>query len=215
MAESKFNELQFYIIFFVIFLLISNLGTSQMVRQQTSTGTMPVMAMLTPALVQLGLVFLIIWAAKSGGNSLSDIGLKTYSWWIDCLIGIGLLAFLLFTVPWLDRFLVDILHLNEIGMSEVTFSPVWVVSGVIIGIAEELIFRGYGYTILTKYVGHLWISLLVVSLLFGLEHCYKGSAGVAQTFVIALIANGVFIWRKSLIPVAIAHAGMVILLPIV
>jgi hypothetical protein len=104
MAESKFNELQFYIIFFVIFLLISNLGTSQMVRQQTSTRTMPVMAMLTPALVQLGLVFLIIWAAKSGGNSLSDIGLKTYSWWIDCLIGIGLLAFLLFTVPWLDRF---------------------------------------------------------------------------------------------------------------
>ena len=215
MAESKFNELQFYIIFFVIFLLISNLGTSQMVRQQTSTGTMPVMAMLTPALVQLGLVFLIIWAAKSGGNSLSDIGLKTYSWWIDCLIGIGLLAFLLFTVPWLDRFLVDILHLNEIGMSEVTFSPVWVVSGVIIGIAEELIFRGYGYTILTKYVGHLWISLLVVSLLFGLEHCYKGSAGVAQTFVIALIANGVFICRKSLIPIAIAHAGMVILLPII
>jgi membrane protease YdiL (CAAX protease family) len=215
MAESKFNELQFYIIFFVIFLLISNLGTSQMVRQQTSTGTMPVMAMLTPALVQLGLVFLIIWAAKSGGNSLSDIGLKTYSWWIDCLIGIGLLAFLLFTVPWLDRFLVDILHLNEIGMSEVTFSPVWVVSGVIIGIAEELIFRGYGYTILTKYVGHPWISLLVVSLLFGLEHCYKGSAGVAQTFVIALIANGVFIWRKSLISIAIAHAGMVILLPII
>jgi membrane protease YdiL (CAAX protease family) len=215
MAESKFNELQFYIIFFVIFLLISNLGTSQMVRQQTSTGTMPVMAMLTPALVQLGLVFLIIWAAKSGGNSLSDIGLKTYSWWIDCLIGIGLLAFLLFTVPWLDRFLVDILHLNEIGMSEVTFSPVWVVSGVIIGIAEELIFRGYGYTILTKYVGHPWISLLVVSLLFGLEHCYKGSAGVAQTFVIALIANGVFIWRKSLISIAIAHSGMVILLPII
>jgi membrane protease YdiL (CAAX protease family) len=100
-------------------------------------------------------------------------------------------------------------------MSEVTFSPVWGVSGVIIGIAEELIFRGYGYTILTKYVGHPWISLLVVSLLFGLEHCYKGSAGVAQTFVIALIANGVFIWRKSLIPIAIAHAGMVILLPII
>ena len=215
MAESRFNELQFYIIFFVVFLLMSNLGTSQMVRQQTSTGTMPVAAMLTPALVQLGLVFLITWAAKSGGNSLSDIGFKTYSWWIDCLIGIGLLAFLLFTAPWLDRFLVGILHLNEIGMSEVTFSPVWVVSGVIIGIAEELVFRGYGYTILTKYVGHPWISLLAVSLLFGLEHCYKGSAGVAQTFAVALIANGVFIWRKSLIPIAIAHAGMVILLPII
>ena len=215
MAKSKFNELQFYIIFFVIFLLISNFNTSQMIRQETSTGTMPVIAMLMPAIIQLGLVFLIIWAARSGGNSLSDIGFKTYSWWIDCLIGIGLLAFLLFTVPWLDRFLVDILHLNAIGMGEVTFSPVWVMSGVIIGIAEELIFRGYGYTVLKKYVKHWWIALLVVSLLFGLEHCYKGSASVAQTFVIALIANGVFIWRKSLIPIAIAHAGMVILLPIV
>jgi len=100
-------------------------------------------------------------------------------------------------------------------MSEVPFSPVWVVSGVIIGTAEELIFRGYGYTVLKKYVKHWWISLLVVSLIFDLEHCYKGSAGVAQTFVIALIANGVFIWRKSLIPIAIAHAGMVILLPII
>lgn len=122
---------------------------------------------------------------------------------------------MLFTVPWLDRFLIDILHLNAIGMGEVTFSPVWVVSGVIIGIAEGLIFRGYGYTVLKKYVKHWWIALLVVSLLFSLEHCYKGSAGEAQTFVIALIANGVFIWGKSLIPVAIAHAGMVILLPIV
>lgn len=215
MAKSKFNELQFYIIFFVIFLLVSNFGTSQMMRQDTSTGTMPVIAILTPALVQLGLVFLIIWAARSGGNSLSDIGFKTYSWWVDCLIGIGLLAFLLFTVPWLDRFLVDILHLEAIGISEVPFSPVWVVSGVIIGLSEELIFRGYGYTVLKKYVKHWWIALLVVSLLFGLEHCYKGSAGVAQTFAIALIANSVFIWRKSLIPVAIAHAGMVILLPIV
>jgi membrane protease YdiL (CAAX protease family) len=215
MAKSKFNELQFYIIFFVIFLLISNFGTSQMMRQETSTGTMPVIAMLMPAIIQLGLVFLIIWAARSGGNSLSEIGFKTYSWWIDCLIGIGLLAFLLFTVPWLDRFLVDILHLNAIGMGEVTFSPVWVVSGVIIGIAEELIFRGYGYTVLKKYIKHWWIALLVVSLLFGLEHCYKGLAGVAQTFVLALIANGVFIWRKSLIPVAIAHVGVVILLPIV
>jgi membrane protease YdiL (CAAX protease family) len=154
MAKSKFNELQFYIIFFVIFLLISNFGTSQMMRQETSTGTMPVIAMLMPAIIQLGLVFLIIWAARSGGNSLSEIGFKTYSWWIDCLIGIGLLAFLLFTVPWLDRFLVDILHLNAIGMGEVTFSPVWVVSGVIIGIAEELIFRGYGYTVLKKYIKH-------------------------------------------------------------
>jgi len=99
MAKSKLNELQFYIIFFVIFLLISNFGTSQMMRQETSTGTMPVIAILTPAIVQLGLVLLIVWAAKSGGNSLSDIGFKTYSWWIDCLIGIGLLAFLLFTVP--------------------------------------------------------------------------------------------------------------------
>ncbi len=79
-AKSKFNELQFYIIFFVIFLLISNLGTSQMMRQETSTGTMPVVAVLTPALVQLSLVFLIIWAAKSEGNSLLDIGFKTYSW---------------------------------------------------------------------------------------------------------------------------------------
>jgi membrane protease YdiL (CAAX protease family) len=215
MAKSKFNELQFYVIFFVVFLLISNFGTSQMIRQETGTETMPVIAVLMPAIIQLGLVFLIIWAAKSAGNSLSDIGFKTYSWWIDCLIGVGLLAFLVFTVPWLDRFLVDILHLTEIGMSKVTFSPVWVLSGVIIGIAEELIFRGYGYTILRKYVKHWWISLLVVSLMFGLEHCYKGSAGVAQAFVIALIANGVFIWRKSLIPVAIAHAGMVILLPII
>lgn len=79
MAKSKFNELQFYIIFFVIFLLIRNFGTSQMIRQETSTGTMPVIAILTPALVQLGLVFLIIWAARSGGNSLSDIDFKTYS----------------------------------------------------------------------------------------------------------------------------------------
>ena len=215
MAKSKFNELQFFIIFFVIFLLISNLGTSQMLQQESSMGTMPAVAVLTPAIVQLALIFLIIWAAKSGGNSLQDIGFKTYSWWIDCLIGIGLLFFLLFTVPRLDVFLVDVLHLNEVAIGGAPFSPLWVVSGVIIGIAEELIFRGYGYTILKKYVKRWWISLLVVSILFGLEHLYKGSAGVAQTFIIALIANVVFIWRKSLIPIVIAHVGMIILMPFI
>lgn len=216
MKNSKFNELQFYVIFFTIFLIVSNFVTSQMLYQEEpGTGMMPVNSVLIPALIQIALVFLVIWAAKHGGNSLKDIGFRTYSWWQDCIIGLGIFVFLFITVPRLHEFLVNVLHLSEFGLSKIPFSPLWVVSAMVIGVAEELIFRGYGYTVLNKYLKRPWIAVLIVSALFGAEHFYRGSAGAAQTFIIALIANGIFIWRKSLIPVTIAHAAMNIIMPLI
>jgi len=43
--------------------------------------------------------------------------------------------------------------------------------------------------------------------MFAMWHLYHGSAGVVEAVIIALVFNEVFIWRKSLIPIAIAHAG--------
>lgn len=183
-------------------------------QEETGTGVMPASSTLVPAGVQIAIVFLIIWAARRGGNSLKDIGFRTYSWWRDCLIGLGVLALLFFTVPRLHDGLVNVLHLSEVGLTEIPFSALWVVSAIIIGVAEELVFRGYGYTVLNKYVKRSWASVLIVSAMFGAEHLYQGSAGAVQTFTIALIANGIFIWRKSLIPVAIPHAAMTILMPL-
>ncbi len=193
MKKSKFNELNFYIIFFTIFLIVSNFATSQMLRQETETGMMPVSSMLIPAGIQIALVFLIIWAVKRGGNSLKYIGFRSYSWWKDCLIGSGALVFLFFVVPWLHEFLVSIIRLSEVGVGKISFSAVWVISATAIGVAEEIIFRGYGYTILNKYVKRPLVCVLIVSAIFGAEHLYQGFAGAVQTFMIALFANSIFI----------------------
>ncbi len=79
MTRSRLNELRFYIIFFVIFLLISSFGASQMMQQERSSGTMPITGIMMPAIVQLGLIFLITCPANGAGNSLSDIVFKPYS----------------------------------------------------------------------------------------------------------------------------------------
>jgi membrane protease YdiL (CAAX protease family) len=214
LENSKFNELLFYIIFFSIFLIVANTIVSQTFHQkETASGMMPVSSMLIPAVIQIALIFLIIFAAKLGGNSLKDIGFKTYSWWKDCLVGLGAFTVWFFVIPWLDKFFIGFVHLSKVGVSEVSFSIFWVLSATAFGLAEEIIFRGYGYTVLNKYVNSPWISILIVSVMFGAVHLYQGTAVAVELFIIAIMLNYIFIWRGSLIPIIMGHVAMDIIAP--
>jgi membrane protease YdiL (CAAX protease family) len=86
----------------------------------------------------------------------------------------------------------------------------WLLLCITAGIVEEFVFRGYLLqqfsSIGTSNKGHLWLGVLVSSLLFGSAHGYEGIGGM-----IAITAYGAMfcilaIKRKSLRPGMMAHA---------
>ena len=180
LKRHKFKELRFYVVFFTIYIVLNNLMAYQIWHQGTAESeTLPETSLFMITGTQVALFFAVIFAAKRGGNSLKGIGFGTSSWWKGCLVGLGIMAFWLLVSPWLYRFLVVVLHLPDIPIAESPFSPLWVITSIIIAIGEETVWRGYGYNILNKYVKRPWIFALV---------------GI---FLFALILNSVFIWRKN------------------
>jgi membrane protease YdiL (CAAX protease family) len=76
---------------------------------------------------------------------------------------------------------------------------------LMIGAYEESFFRGFALPRLKRVFGSWPLAVLIASVCFTLLHAYQGIAGMVSVFMISLAFGGVFVWRKSLLPVVIAH----------
>jgi len=87
----------------------------------------------------------------------------------------------------------------------------WLVIVLLAPFAEELFFRGSLMPQITEWFkGNVWISLAVVSLLFGVFHWLVYLQGALTTQIISAMLFGAFvgiltIWRKSTLPAMIVH----------
>jgi membrane protease YdiL (CAAX protease family) len=202
-----------FIVWLLVFGLILFLSISTAIfgqQEKVFTEWSPSFALLAIAGNQIIYLFLAIVLTRIFKNPLSEIGFRTSSWWRDVLIGIGT-YFFLFAVSTLLEFLPSI---NEfVGfknpdygwMLEPEYKYLLISIPFLAGICEETFFRGYGYTVLNKNLKKPLLSVLIVSLIFALGHSYQGPDGILRNFIWAMIINGVFIWRKSLLPVILAH----------
>jgi membrane protease YdiL (CAAX protease family) len=87
----------------------------------------------------------------------------------------------------------------------------WVGVSVSAGICEEVVFRGYfqrQFAVLTR---SRWIALFLQAALFGISHGYQGLEACAKIAVFGALYGLVALWRGSLRPGMIAHAGSDIL----
>lgn len=75
---------------------------------------------------------------------------------------------------------------------------------ILVILSEELLFRSLWVGGMSVFVSP-WILALVGSFLFGLMHNVQGRLGMVITGVVGFILSVLFIWRGSLLPVAIAH----------
>ncbi len=74
----------------------------------------------------------------------------------------------------------------------------WVVGGLI----EEILFRGFLITRLSRLfkninIGH-WFAIVLTSLTFGFSHLYQGWSGVISTSLIALLFGLIFIVEQNI-----------------
>jgi hypothetical protein len=82
----------------------------------------------------------------------------------------------------------------------------WVILSISAGICEELTFRGYLLQQFSRASRHVWIGVVVSSLLFGVAHGYEGASGMIAITIYGALFCMLTITRGSLRPGMMAHA---------
>ena len=73
------------------------------------------------------------------------------------------------------------------------------------GIAEEVFYRGYAIERIEALTGNRAIAAAVPLLIFAGSHFSQGCAGILITFVIGAIATAIYLWKRNLLILIIAH----------
>ena len=87
----------------------------------------------------------------------------------------------------------------------------WVGVSVSAGICEELVFRGYFQRQFEVFTRSKWIALFLQAALFGISHVYQGAEAGVKIAIFGALYGVLALWRRSLRPGMIAHAGSDIL----
>ena len=73
------------------------------------------------------------------------------------------------------------------------------------GIAEEVFYRGYAIERIEALTGSRAIAAAVPLVIFAGSHFSQGAAGIFITFVIGAIATAIYLWKRNLLILIIAH----------
>lgn len=130
-------------------------------------------------MVTLAIAIGVPWLVKRHRTSRADIGLDRLPSWADILITpAGLVIYFIMSsllillatniLPWFDANQVQDTGFDKLSQ-RYEYIMAFATLVVIAPIAEEILFRGYLYGKLKKYVP-VWIAVLATSLLFGFVH---------------------------------------------
>lgn len=79
------------------------------------------------------------------------------------------------------------------------------VLAVIVGISEEIIFRGFLYTYLQDWGMHAALSFIIVNIIFGLAHYHQGKSAVWDTMLLGFCLGQLYIASGSLLLPIVFH----------
>jgi membrane protease YdiL (CAAX protease family) len=83
----------------------------------------------------------------------------------------------------------------------------WIGLSVSAGVCEEAIFRGYFQKQFEVLLRSKWIALISQAILFGISHGYQGLEACLKIALFGALYGLFALWRESLLPGMIAHAG--------
>lgn len=95
------------------------------------------------------------------------------------------------------------------GMPEIT-SPVWnwvdlTLGLLLVAICEELVFRGFLHTFISRYTKNAWVIVVISSVAFGLIHWSLGMQAVIITAIIGAVFMVAYLRTRSLPAIMLAH----------
>src|SRR5262245_37125249 len=82
----------------------------------------------------------------------------------------------------------------------------WVVASLSAGFCEELVYRGFGITVLRARGLSVWLAVALPTISWVLVHGVGGALMFVPHFIVGLLFAGLFLWRRSLAPVMFVHA---------
>lgn len=160
--------------------------------------------------IQLLTLLMILVAVKLEHVGLRDLGFRNWNRWtipqaIGFLIGANALLWVLQLV------LLDTAPESLPGFAQMlpetdTERMVWLLLAVTVAFSEEMVFRGYLLTRISRLSrGHLWLAAIISSAAFASGHLYQGVGGFILVFIYGLLFVGLFAVTGSLYPGIIAH----------
>ncbi len=165
-------------------------------------------AMALGQLPRIGLYLFVIYAS---GDPLSQFGLRRITWPRD-LFWAGAAGAMIFILYWVDYS--GISHVSPfVGKPWHAYgrglAPVWLLGlcNLLVGLAEELAFRGYLIPRLEELLKSTWMAVIIQALFFGLVHSYEGFRGMVVTALFGLIMGVTFTRVRSIWPLALVHAA--------
>jgi len=99
---------------------------------------------------------------------------------------------------------------SELGGMPTIISPIWnwidlTIGLLLVGIFEELVFRGYVHTLLTRYTRNPAAIVIISSVAFGLIHWSLGLRAVLITSMIGAVFMIAYLKTRSLPSIMLAH----------
>lgn len=117
----------------------------------------------------------------------------------------------IFLNPIIENITDSKIDLSAVDLSSVWAYLTWIVVGFVLGgLLEEILFRGFLITRISKFLTASKIrdllALIITSILFGLCHLYQGWSGVISTGIIGFIFGIIFLaFHKNLWYAILTH----------
>jgi uncharacterized protein len=161
--------------------------------------------------VEVFLVWFVMIGVKARGYRLPDVVGRRWPNLIyasaDILLAAGTAALLRFSNPilyyFLGRWASNTGFLLPKTLSE---SIARIAVSLAAGFCEETVYRGYLQRQFWSLTRSLPLALVLQAIIFGCGHIYQGWRPALVTAIYGLIFGLVAVWRRSIIPGAIAHA---------
>jgi CAAX protease family protein len=157
--------------------------------------------------------FVVAGGLKKTGTSLRDLIGRRWAGWRDVArdVLIALAAWVVWTASEsLIRHALGNDTAKDIG-ALLPRSPLeittWVGLSLTAGFCEEAIFRGYLQRQFQAITGSAVAAVLLQAVVFGISHGYQGLRNVVAITILGLVYGAIVLWRKSLKPTMILHAG--------
>jgi membrane protease YdiL (CAAX protease family) len=174
----------------LVWLLIALNVSLRSLNQAILTTSLAALLYLVTLIITIG----VPWLIKKRRTSRADIGLTRLPSWTDIFITpAGLIiylilssTFILLATQVLPGF--DVNQVQDTGFKQLNYRYEYILAFttlvVIAPLAEEILFRGYLYGKLKKFVP-VWVAILATSLLFGFLH---GDLNLAvDTFALSIV----------------------------
>lgn len=204
-APTSRKTLLLAIIGLLIAFGVPELGLPQRIFGDTAIGPR-----IGREIVWIGLAALLIWwVTRIERKSLASIGLIRPTW-RSIVWGIAGAILLLATLMISFAIIIPSLGLaqNMEATRAVVDVPLWLflATPIVAGITEEIVYRGYAIERLTLLTGRRWLAAAVAGATFIASHAAWGSAQLVPVAFATFILTGLYLWRRDLPSVMIAHA---------